>query len=207
MENDYKKKSLLADISLFIVAIFWGGGFIAVKDALSSLTPFYIMAMRFGISVIIMLLIFRKKIKLITKNVLKVGVLIGLLLFLGFAAQTVGMKYTTAGKNAFLTGTNVVIVPFSLLGNYQKETRCIFVNIGCYVFYWYWYVNFRWGYTYWSRRQFNPIMFCIFRSAYSICGVFYKKNRCYFTYNNTVRHRSCILNYSGFNLMNLYHNH
>jgi len=112
MENDYKKKSLLADISLFIVAIFWGGGFIAVKDALSSLTPFYIMAMRFGISVIIMLLIFRKKIKLITKNVLKVGVLVGLLLFLGFAAQTVGMKYTTAGKNAFLTGTNVVIVPF-----------------------------------------------------------------------------------------------
>ena len=112
MDNDYKKKSLLADISLFLVAIFWGGGFIAVKDALSSLSPFYIMAMRFGISVIIMLLIFRKKIKLITKNVLKVGVLVGLLLFLGFAAQTVGMKYTTAGKNAFLTGTNVVIVPF-----------------------------------------------------------------------------------------------
>ena len=43
---------------------------------------------------------------------LKVGTLVGLLLFLGFAAQTVGMKYTTAGKNAFLTGTNVVIVPF-----------------------------------------------------------------------------------------------
>lgn len=107
-----KKKSILADMSLLLVAIFWGGGFIAVKGALDSLTPFYIMAMRFGISTIIMLLIFRKKVKLITKNELKFGTLVGLLLFLGFAAQTIGMKYTTAGKNAFLTGTNVVIVPF-----------------------------------------------------------------------------------------------
>jgi len=109
---EIRKKSILADISLLLVALVWGGGFIAVKGALDSITPFYIMAMRFGISVIIMLFIFRKKIKQITKNDLFVGTGVGLLLFLGFAAQTVGMNYTTAGKNAFLTGTNVVIVPF-----------------------------------------------------------------------------------------------
>ncbi|MGV8980985.1 DMT family transporter [Clostridium sp.] len=107
-----KRKSVIADMSLLLVAIVWGGGFIAVKGALDSITPFYIMAMRFGISVIIMLLFFRKKIRHITKNQLAVGTLVGFLLFLGFTAQTIGMKYTTAGKNAFLTGTNVVIVPF-----------------------------------------------------------------------------------------------
>lgn len=112
MKNVDKKKIILADMSLLLVAIVWGGGFIAVKDALDSVAPFYIMTMRFGISAIIMLLVFRKKIKHITKNQLAAGTLVGLLLFLGFAAQTIGMKYTTAGKNAFLTGTNVVIVPF-----------------------------------------------------------------------------------------------
>jgi drug/metabolite transporter (DMT)-like permease len=112
MVKIYKRKSFLADMSLLIVAVMWGGGFIAVKGALDSVTPFYMMAMRFSISVIIMLFIFRKKVKLITKNDLKVGTLVGLLLFLGFTAQTIGMQYTTAGKNAFLTGTNVVIVPF-----------------------------------------------------------------------------------------------
>ncbi|WP_291640821.1 DMT family transporter [Clostridium sp.] len=112
MKNINKKKSVLADMSLLLVALMWGGGFIAVKGALDSVSPFYIMAMRFGISVVIMLLVFRKKIKRITIKELKIGTLVGLLLFLGFAAQTVGMKYTTAGKNAFLTGTNVVIVPF-----------------------------------------------------------------------------------------------
>ncbi|MCJ7689741.1 MAG: DMT family transporter [Clostridiaceae bacterium] len=112
MKNISKKKSIMADMSLLLVALMWGGGFIAVKGALDSITPFYITAMRFSISVIIMLLVFRKKIKHITIKELKIGTFVGLLLFLGFAAQTVGMKYTTAGKNAFLTGTNVVIVPF-----------------------------------------------------------------------------------------------
>jgi len=112
MKNTDKKKSILADMSLLLVAIMWGGGFIAVKGALDSITPFYMMAMRFSISVFIMLIIFWKKAKLITKHEIKVGTIVGLLLFLGFAAQTIGMKYTTAGKNAFLTGTNVVIVPF-----------------------------------------------------------------------------------------------
>ncbi|MGH4051428.1 MAG: DMT family transporter [Clostridium sp.] len=112
MKNTGKKKSILADVSLLLVALVWGGGFIAVKGALDSVSPFYIVALRFGISVLIMLLIFRNKIKLITKRDLKIGTMVGFLLFLGFAAQTIGMKYTTAGKNAFLTGTNVVIVPF-----------------------------------------------------------------------------------------------
>ena len=112
MENTEKKKGILADVSLLLVALVWGGGFIAVKGALDSVSPFYIVALRFSISVIIMLLVFRNKIKLITKRDLIIGTMVGFLLFLGFAAQTVGMKYTTAGKNAFLTGTNVVIVPF-----------------------------------------------------------------------------------------------
>ncbi|MBW9144512.1 DMT family transporter [Clostridium sp. CM027] len=130
-----KKKSILADMSLLLVAIFWGGGFIAVKGALDSLTPFYIMAMRFSISAIIMLLIFRKKVKLITKNELKVGTLVGLLLFLGFAAQTIGMKYTTAGKNAFLTGTNVVIVPFLywIISKKKPDTYSLISAFLCFV--------------------------------------------------------------------------
>ena len=99
-------------MSLLVVALVWGGGFIAVKGTLDTISPFYIMAIRFSISVLIMLLVFRKRIKFITKNDIFIGTIVGILLFLGFAAQTVGMKYTSAGKNAFLTGTNVVIVPF-----------------------------------------------------------------------------------------------
>ena len=107
-----KKKSLYADLSMFIVAIIWGGGFVAVKDALNTITPFYIMTLRFLISAVLMCIIFFKRIKKITKKDIKSGSIVGVFLFLGFAFQTVGLKYTSAGKQAFLTGTYVIIVPF-----------------------------------------------------------------------------------------------
>jgi drug/metabolite transporter (DMT)-like permease len=41
----------------------------------------------------------------------KPGLLAGLFLFIGFAAQTIGLQYTTASKSGFITGLNVVFVP------------------------------------------------------------------------------------------------
>ena len=54
---------------------------------------------------------------------LKGGFVLGLLLFIGYALQTVGCKYTTAGKNAFLTAAYVVMVPFlhRLINNQKTE--------------------------------------------------------------------------------------
>lgn len=110
MIND--KKMIYADVSLALIAFVWGGGFVAVKDALDSITPFYIMAIRFTLAAFLMGIVFWKKVQTIKKNDLIAGCIIGVFLFLGFAAQTVGLQYTTAGKQAFLTGTYVVMVPF-----------------------------------------------------------------------------------------------
>jgi drug/metabolite transporter (DMT)-like permease len=107
-----QEKSLIADMSMVLVALLWGGGFIAVKDALNTISPLYIIALRFSFASAIMALIFFKKLKKIKKKDVIAGSIVGIFLFGGFVAQTIGMKYTTAGKNAFLTATNVVIVPF-----------------------------------------------------------------------------------------------
>lgn len=116
-----KKRNFLADLSLLMVALIWGGGFIAVKDALNSISPFYMMAIRFSLATIMMLLVFFKKIKILKRKDLVIGSIVGLFLFAGFAVQTIGMKYTSAGKNAFLTATNVVIVPFLSWIIYKKK--------------------------------------------------------------------------------------
>ncbi|MCX7885368.1 MAG: DMT family transporter [Caloramator sp.] len=107
-----KTKGVYADISLFIVAFIWGGGFVAVKNALDNIKPFYMLSIRFILSFIILSIIFNKRIKNITKKDIKSGFIIGIFLFLGFATQTIGLQYTTVGKQSFLTGTYVVIVPF-----------------------------------------------------------------------------------------------
>ena len=111
------KKHIIADLTLVIVAIIWGSGFTASKMALDSgLGPFYMMAFRFLIAAAIMGIVFFKKIKQIEKKDLVAGSIVGFFLFFAFATQTVGLQFTTASKNAFLTGTNVVMVPFIFWG-------------------------------------------------------------------------------------------
>ncbi len=114
MENMNKKKSLLADMSLLLVAVVWGIGFIISKNALDYMDPIYLMFLRFTLSSVLMAIIFWKKLLKIKLKDLEAGVIIGLFLFLGFLFQTVGLQYTTVSKQAFITASNVVMVPFIL---------------------------------------------------------------------------------------------
>lgn len=107
-----RKRSIYADLSLLLVAIIWGGGFVAMKDALNYIQPFYIMTIRFGFSAILLAVIFYNKLKLIKKNDILGGIVVGILLYFSFSAQTIGLQYTTAGKQAFITSVYVIIVPF-----------------------------------------------------------------------------------------------
>ncbi len=102
------------ELGLALTAFIWGSGFIGVSISLSGgLTPLQIMTIRFFIGAILLGVIFFKEIKNnITKEAVKAGSIIGVFLFVAFAFQTIGMSYTTASKNAFLTAINVVIVPF-----------------------------------------------------------------------------------------------
>lgn len=102
----------LGEIGLVITAIIWGSGFVASAVSLEYYTPYQILAGRFLIGVILLSLIFYKKLKNIKKSTLLKGTVLGIFLYAAFALQTIGLQYTTPSKNAFLTAVNVVIVPF-----------------------------------------------------------------------------------------------
>ncbi len=123
MDDKLQKRVLLADFSLLIVAFIWGGGFIAGKVALQSITPFYVLSFRFLLSGLIIGSIFFKKIKTVDKKTLISGLLLGCLLFVGQSLQTIGLNYTTAGKQSFLVATYTIFVPFiSWYFNKKKPT-------------------------------------------------------------------------------------
>lgn len=106
-------KKYLGEIGLTFVAIIWGMGFVASQLSLDSkLTPFQIITLRFFISTVLMITIYRKKLKNIDKSSIIAGAILGFFLFIAFAFQTIGLQYTTPSKNAFLTAINVVMVPF-----------------------------------------------------------------------------------------------
>lgn len=101
-----------ADLMLFFVAFFWGTGFTVTKIALEIFTSVQLLFIRFVIASVASFFIFRKNLKHIKKSDIKAGVVMGVFLAVGFVLQTTGLEGTSAGNSAFLTGTNVVMVPF-----------------------------------------------------------------------------------------------
>ncbi len=142
-----KQKSILARFALILAGIIWGGSFIVMKDSVDIYTPAYLLAMRFviGASVIsaFYLPIYSKKRKKdsslpTVKSHIRGGVAMGVCLFLAYYVQTWGLKYTTPGKNAFLTAVYCVMVPFLTwlvirkkpdIYNYSAAIIC-FIGIG-----------------------------------------------------------------------------
>ncbi len=106
---------------LILVTIIWGSAFVVSDIALKSATPFQILTARFFIASLAMAFFARKQVKNINKKDVTCGVFLGIALFLAFAFQTIGLQYTTPSKNAFLTATNVVFVPFIALAIVKKK--------------------------------------------------------------------------------------
>ena len=114
-------KKYLGILGLLTVTVIWGGGFVASDMALETLSPFQIMVIRFLIAAVLMTLLGAKQIRTISREEIKCGFWLGAALFGGFALQIIALQYTTPSKNAFLTATNVVFVPFIALVIYRKK--------------------------------------------------------------------------------------
>ena len=125
------RKEWIADGILTLTALIWGTGFVVMKNTLSSVPPAAIIAIRYGIATLLAAVLFRRHLKGIARADVARGALVGLLLALAYIVQTIGLDYTTAGKNAFLTTVYVLLVPFaSWLIFRQKLSRSNFIAAG-----------------------------------------------------------------------------
>lgn len=106
-------KRYIAESGLLLIGILWGMGFVTVKIGLNAgMNTFYLMWLRFLGSFALLSILFRKKIKKVSKDDLKAGVILGIIQYFGYVFQTYGAAHTTVGKNAFFTAINVIIVPY-----------------------------------------------------------------------------------------------
>ncbi|MGI9950734.1 DMT family transporter [Moorellaceae bacterium AZ2] len=104
-------KEIVSALSLLSVAAVWGATFYFVREALQDIAPFHFLFYRFTAAWVFLLPWAGKTWLLQDKRTLMHGYAAGLFLFGGYAFQTVGLKYTSASKAAFITGLSVVIVP------------------------------------------------------------------------------------------------
>lgn len=106
-----------AIIMLWATSAIWGFAFVAQRAGMEFIGPFTFNGIRFLLgSASLIPLIFWMKYKQQSpaakqKNILKGGLLAGLVLFIGASLQQAGMVYTEAGKAGFITGFYVILVP------------------------------------------------------------------------------------------------
>lgn len=110
--SNEKKKCVLGRLALIAMTFIWGTSFVVLKNTIEAIPTLYVLAFRFTGAAVLMLLINIKQLKKLDMSYLKGGAVMGVFLFLAYALQTFGLERTTPGKNAFLTTTYCILVPF-----------------------------------------------------------------------------------------------
>lgn len=122
--------TLRYDALLVFVTMIWGSTFLVVKNTVRLSGPFTYLAFAYGVGALTLALIFRRRLVRITRAELRNGLIIGLILFTGYALQTTGLQFTTVSKAGFITGLNVPLIPvFMFLLLRQKSARGAVVGI------------------------------------------------------------------------------
>jgi drug/metabolite transporter (DMT)-like permease len=103
-----------AEGALLTAALLYGVTFPLVHDALDDITPFAYLLGRFGIATLILAPVALPALRTRSperRMLVRAGLTAGVILFGGYATQTIGLQYTSPSTSAFITGLYVVITP------------------------------------------------------------------------------------------------
>jgi len=115
-----KSTRMFADLGLFYAAAIWGSTFFIVKDALSGIDPVMMVAYRFllaGLALLVFLLVTGRPVF----AGLGRAALLSIILLSLYISQTIGLKYTTASNSGFITGLFVLFVPIFLRTVFKRK--------------------------------------------------------------------------------------
>lgn len=109
---------------LWIVAAIWGGSYVLLKVVTNAGVPAgMINAWRGFIAALAILVCFFPRLRRMRPVDLRVGLVAGIINYLGFQFGTTGLVYTTPAKNGFLTATYVAMIPLIAWVWYHKRPR------------------------------------------------------------------------------------
>lgn len=112
---------LAADLMLAVVALIWGAGIPLSAVLARGLTPLWAIALRMLLAAFFLIVMFRRTIMSSTARDWKISFLLTAVLAAVFTSMTFGLVYSTASKQAFIGGLNVILVPFFVWIIYRKR--------------------------------------------------------------------------------------
>lgn len=112
-----------ADAALILISLLWGGSFVVMKDAMDAASTVYLLAIRFTLATLMLLALELGKLRRIPRTGLRWIALAGLLLAVAYVSQSTGLRLTTAGKSAFLTGLYIAFAPLLTAVFFRSKPR------------------------------------------------------------------------------------
>lgn len=106
----------MPQLALLLTTFIWAATFPATKLALEQILPFSFLFLRFLLGTVAVGVVLAGLGCALKRDVatLRMAAIASSFLFVGYAAQTVGLRYTTASNSAFITALYVVLVPLFL---------------------------------------------------------------------------------------------
>ncbi len=112
-----------AEFFLVLTTLIWGGTFAVIKNSLTDSSPLVLMGFRFSLACICFTLLFYRSFSRFNKHTLLDGTVLGILMFIAYAFQTLGLEYTTASRSGFITYSFALFTPplqYLILGKKPK---------------------------------------------------------------------------------------
>lgn len=109
-------KPLTVNLILLLVAAIWGFGFVPQRLGMDYLEPAPFNALRFAIGALTLMPLLwwrhrKESAPVCSMSTLRMGLVLGGLLFGGAIFQQIAIQYTTLANVAFITGLYVIVVP------------------------------------------------------------------------------------------------
>ena len=113
-----------ADVLLVAATAVWGVSFVVVKESIAIAPPLTFLAVRFAIATVA-LAPFTDFAAPPSRGELRGGLLLTALLAIGFAAQAVGLQYTTPARSAFIVAISSVLAPVVAFAVLRQRLRWV----------------------------------------------------------------------------------
>ncbi len=106
-----RHSSLKYELVLVLASIIWGATFLVTKNTLRLIGPFTYLGLCYSVATLTLIVIFHKRLLHVTRRELLLGSVIGVVLFAGYAFQTIALQWTIVSTAGFITGMYVPLVP------------------------------------------------------------------------------------------------
>ncbi len=119
------------EVALLAITAVWGSTFLLVHWAMEHSGPWFFVGIRFLVAGLISVAIFHRALRGVRWRDIGAGVAIGVMIYLGYGLQTVGLQTIDSSTSAFITAMYVPLVPLAQWAVFRKRPPAMaFVGAG-----------------------------------------------------------------------------